>query len=292
MKERLKIFAAFGTSLCAVCAFLIAALILGSLNGCSYMGDAASATPPPPASTLEPSDQPSADPSQEPQLSTDPVPVQSTPASENVVVPPAQSTSIPVTQPSAQPSQSSPESGIQAVLQGNATFYSIDAAQNLTINELGRVVSDDSGITAKALKFAIVDLDGDGISEVILWLKVNENDSFGFEILRQQSGQIYGYTIYYKSFMDLKRDGTFSFSGGAADSGFGTISFSDKVYTINEITYSQSAYDANNELTTSYCVNGQDASENDYLAAVEEQNGKESVLWYDFTSENVVSALG
>lgn len=90
--------------------------------------------------------------------------------------------------------------------------------------------------------------------------------------------------------MDLKTDGTFSFSSGAADSGFGSISFSDKAYTIKETTYSQSAYDSNNELTVSYFVNGQTASEAEYLAAVEKQNGKESALWYDFTTENIASS--
>ena len=127
----------------------------------------------------------------------------------------------------------------------------------------------------------------------VLWLQVNENDAYGFEVLRrQQNGQIYGYTLPYRSFMELKQDGTFSFSSGAADSGFGTLSFSDKAYTVNEMTYSQSAYDANNELTVSYFVNSQAASEAEYLAAVEKQNGKESVSWYDFSDKNIALGIG
>ena len=91
--------------------------------------------------------------------------------------------------------------------------------------------------------------------------------------------------------MALKNDGTFSFSSGAADNGFGSISFTDKSYKINKIAYSESAYDANNELTVSYFVNGQVATEAEFLSAVEKQYGKESILWYDFNDRNIVSVL-
>lgn len=283
----MKTFAAFGVSLCGVCTFLAAALLLGSLNGCTHMGGTA-VTSPPPASSTEPSDQPTTDPTLEPQLSADPAPIQSAPASETVEPSPTPSTPAPPTE--AQPSQGNPGNRFYAVLQGSESFYSTDINQNLTINELGRVVSDDSGITVKVLKFASADLNGDGAPEAILWLQINGNDAYGFEILRQQGGQIYGYTLPYRSFMGLKQDGTFSFPSGAADRSFGTLSFSDKAYTINEITYSQSAYDANNELTVSYFVNGQTASEAEYLAAVEKQDGKESASWYDFTNENIASS--
>lgn len=246
MKKRFSVFAAFFTSLCAVCAFLVVALVLGSMTGCSPAGHTES--PPPPA--------------------------QSTPAPE----------------PTAQSSEGTPGNKFYAVLTGNASFYSTDTNQNLTINELERVVSGGSGITAKVLKFTSADLDGSGAPEAVLWLQVNENDAYGFEILRQQNGQIDGYTVPYRSFMDLKTDGTFSFSNGAAGSGFGSISFSDKDYTINETAYSQSAYDSNNELTVSYFANGQTASEAEYLAEVEKQSEKENVSWHDFTDENIASS--
>lgn len=289
MRKRFSVFAAFFTSLCAVCAFLLLALTLGSMTGCSPVGHTES---PPPLSSVEPSGQPSAEP---PPTSPDgptlaPEPSQDVLTSEAVTPPPAQSTPAPAPT-AAQPSEGTPGNKFYAVLTGSKPFYSTDTSQNLTINELGRAVSSDSGVTVKVLKFTCADLDGDGAPEAILWLQVNENDAYGFEVLRrQQNGQIDGYTLPYRSFMDLKTDGTFSFSSGAADSGFGSISFSDKAYTINETTYSQSAYDSNNELTISYFVNGQTASEAEYLAAVEKQNGKESVLWYDFTTENIASS--
>ena len=77
-------------------------------------------------------------------------------------------------------------------------------------------VRDDSNVTAKATKLAIVDLEKDDTPEVILWLVVNNDDYYGSEVLR------------YRSFIDLKADGTFSCSSGAADYGFGTVKFAKK----------------------------------------------------------------
>lgn len=172
--------------------------------------------------------------------------------------------------------------GFQPVLQGRAPFFSTDAGQSLSIHELGRAAGIDGNISVEPIKFAVIDLDGDNVQEMVLWLEVNENDFYGFEILRQQDGQIYGYTLAYRAFMDLKKDGTFSFSSGAADSGFGSISFTDKSYRIDEIARSESSYDADNELTISYFVNGQAAAEAEFLSAAEKQDRKEDVLWHEF----------
>lgn len=188
-----------------------------------------------------------------------------------------------------EPAFSGNETGFQSVLQGRTSFFSTDANQNLSIQELGQAAGIDSSIAVEPFKFAVIDLDGDDVQEIVLWLQAGENDSFGFEILRQQGGQIYGYALVYRAFMDLKKDGTFSFSSGAADSGFGSISFTDKSYKIHEIARSESAYDANDELTVSYFVNGQAATEAEFMSAVEKQAGKESILWYDFNDENIAS---
>lgn len=290
MKKELIVFLNFFSSLCAVLCFLF----LGSLTGCTHTGETASTPSSPPVPFIEPSNHPAAASTLEPDKQI-PSPSVSNSAAESSALPlpsqpPVQSASAIESAP-VQSSQETSENEFQSVLRGNTPFFSTDIAQSLNINELNRAVSDDNSVITKAIKFAVVDLDNDGTPEVVLWLKVNENDIFGFEILRQQGGQIYGYTLTYRSFMDLKQDGTFSFSSGATDNGFGTIAFSDRDYTISEVAYSQSAYDANNELTISYFINGQVASENEYLSATQQQNGKQPVSWFDFTSENIASLM-
>lgn len=169
MKKRFSVFAAFFTSLCAVCAFLTMVLVLGSMTGCSLMGH----TELPPLPSVEPSGQPSAEPSPAPPdgPTLAPEPSQDVVTSEAVTPPPVQSTPAPAPT-EAQPSQGTPGNKFYAVLTGSEPFYSTDIGQNLTINELGRAVSSDSGITVKVLKFTCADLDGDGAPEAILWLQI------------------------------------------------------------------------------------------------------------------------
>lgn len=185
----------------------------------------------------------------------------------------------------------SPLSAYQSVLQNKAEFFSTDANKNLNISQLNQAVSDDSGVTAKAAKLAMVDLENDGTPEVILWLVVNNNDYYGFEVLRYQDGVVYGYTLPYRAFMDLKADGTFSFSSGAADYGFGTVKFTEKGYSVEKISYCESGYDSNNNQSISYFVDHESAAENDFLSALNKQSEKTGVTWYDFTDDNIKTML-
>ena len=168
----------------------------------------------------------------------------------------------------------SPMSVFQSVLQNKTPFFSTDAKKDLYVNQLDQAVSVDSSVEAKVTKYAIVDLENDGIPEVILWLVVNNNDDFGFGVLRYQDGAVYGYILPYRAFMDLKDDGTFSFSSGAADYGFGTAEFTKEGYTVKKIAYSESDYDSDNNQVISYFVNNESASKEDFLSAIDKQNGK------------------
>lgn len=182
-------------------------------------------------------------------------------------------------------------SAYKSVLQNNAVFFSTDAKKDLNIDQLNQSVSNDSSVTVKVTRFAIVDLDNDGTPEVILWLTVNNNDYYGFEVLRYQDGVVYGYTLWYRAFMNLKADGTFSFSSGAADSGFGTIKFTTKDYLINEVTYIQSSYNSNNNLSISCFVNYESATETEFRSAVNKQDEKADASWYKFTDDNIEMML-
>ena len=192
--------------------------------------------------------------------------------------------------PSTQ-SDASPMSTYKSVLQNKTQFFSTDAKKNLNISQLNQAVSDDDSVKVKAIKLAIADLENDEIPEVILWLDVNTNEYYGFEVLRYRDGVVYGYTLPYKSFMDLKDDGTFSFSSGTADSGFGKVKFTENGYSIDKITYSESSDNSGNNQITSYFVNNQSASEEDFLSAINKQSDKTAITWYDFTDENIEKLL-
>lgn len=186
----------------------------------------------------------------------------------------------------------SEESTYKSILLGKSDFTCTDLGnERLNISGIGRAVTDDDSITVSATRFSSVDVDGDGEDEVVLWLQINNVSDYGFEILHNINGEIYGYTLQYRTFMNLKKDGTFLFSGGAADSGIGKLSFSETGYRVNTQAYSQSGYDSNNELTVQYFINDESCSEDEFNGTLGEQDQKPDVEWVDMSENNINAIL-
>ena len=184
------------------------------------------------------------------------------------------------------------EESYKAVLIDNGDFISTELQnRKLNLEDIKEVVTDDESISVVATKFSIIDLSGNGGKEIVLWLQINGVSDYGFEILRYQDGAVYGYTLPYREFIDLKTDGTFIFSGGAADSGIGKLEFSKDGFTVDKLYYSISQYNSNNELVVQYFANGTPCSEEDFNNAMSLQEEKANVSWYDLTNENVNIAL-
>ena len=91
--------------------------------------------------------------------------------------------------------------------------------------------------------------------------------------------------------MNLKTDGTFLFSGGAADSGIGKMTFSETGYSVNTQVYSQSGYDTNNELNVQYFINDESCSEDEFNDILSGQEQKADVEWYDLSENNINAIL-
>lgn len=181
---------------------------------------------------------------------------------------------------------------LKSVLLGTSDFISTDlGGQSLSVSEIGQTVTDDESTTVNISQFTVIDLDGDGNDEVVLWLQIDEINDYGFEVLHYRDGAVYGYTFVYRAFMDLKEDGTFSFSSGAADSGIGRLTFSDDGYSFDMIANSQSEYDSNNELIIQYFADGEPSTENEFNNIINSQDGKADVQWYDFSASNLSAVL-
>jgi len=180
------------------------------------------------------------------------------------------------------------EESYRAILLGDGAFISADLQnRELSLANIGEAVTDDDSVRVKASQFAIVDLNGDGENEIVLWIKINDNLDYGFEILYGRDKEIYGYTLSYREFMDLKADGTFLYSGGAYDTGIGRLQLSGNGYTIEELCRSTSQYDSDNVLTVQYFENGEPCSEEEFDNALLRQEEKTDVAWYELTEENV-----
>lgn len=167
------------------------------------------------------------------------------------------------------------EERYRAILLNDGKFICTDLQnKELSIEKIKDAVTDDDSITVAVSKFAVADLDGNGEKEIVLWIQINGVSDYGFEVLRYQENAVYGYTLSYRAFMDLKTDGTFIFSGGAADSGIGKLRFPESGYAVDML------------------YNSETCSEEEFNDAMSRQAEKPNVRWYDLTDGDVNIAFG
>ena len=85
------------------------------------------------------------------------------------------------------------------------------APESKAISQVPALFSPDSDY-AHIYQFAVLDLDGDGGSEVVLEISAVASDMGGYLVLRQVGGTVYGYPSGWRTFWYLKADGTFVYS--------------------------------------------------------------------------------
>lgn len=172
----------------------------------------------------------------------------------------------------------------KAVLMSESKMLNAYVGKYMTLKEY-LDASDAKGVFVSML--TNIDLDEDGFDEVILEIcKGNDpGDIIESMVLRYHGGIIHSYSLAARAFNDLKQDGTFWFSGGADDSGFGRISFTDKNYSIDKITYSDSHINSDDNIA--YFVNKESSTSNEFDKAVSQWQKIAGVAWYEFTKENI-----
>lgn len=150
--------------------------------------------------------------------------VSSTPKLEKVFDT-ADVTSLPSAAPSSLSSDNSISGAMQAlksVLLNEETFFYIDntADRLYTYNGYLKDIKYNES-PMKTPQFTIIDLDGDNIPEVVLAIE-NYN---GFVILKYKNNKVTGNFIHYRSFAQLRKDGSFISSYGADHNMIGKIYF-------------------------------------------------------------------
>ena len=198
------------------------------------------------------------------------------------------------------PTPPSIQSAYQSVMQDGAEFYSTnnintDENQNITLNRL--LQNSGFGGAMKVTRFAVIDLDRDGTPEVVLNCAADGTDYFTI-VLHEQDGTVYGYKFFRADFSNLKADGTYSFSRYEPNYGFGVLECSGSSCMTDKITYREThdsdgytVIDPAAASTVVYVVNHQSAAEDEFNAAIAEQQSKPDVAWYDFTTANIEAVL-
>lgn len=171
-------------------------------------------------------------------------------------------------------------SAYQAALEGEAF---IGGGGDLTIGRqytIDQVFADQGSSGLTPTQFTGADLDQDGVPEAVLLYPIG--NGYTYLILRYHDGGVYGYAINGRGFQSLKTDGTFSFSYSAADTGCGSLHFTDSGYTYDV----RASGDASGDPPL-YKINGFSVTQSEFESYQQWQDAKKDVTWYDFTASNI-----
>ena len=138
--------------------------------------------------------------------------------------------------------------------------------------------------TVEVLQFAIIDMDGDGIVEIVLTISAPKGDKY---VLRYQNGMVSNVYFGIRGMNVIKKDGTFDWSSSAFHSGYSKLNFSSnicEIYVICEV-------DGTNYPPELYYINGEEISEEEFKKFYNEQDQKEDADWYEFNEENIENLL-
>lgn len=177
----------------------------------------------------------------------------------------------------------------KAVLQNGAEFYSVDNKKELFLNDF-LTNKEIYGAVFNGVRFTVLDMDGDSVPEVVVELTVDNNPEF-YEVLHYMDGAVYGYNIVYRGLEELKTDGTFYYSNGAADYGYGKLKFQSDAYEYDILGYTESSQNNDGVTTISYFIDNQPVNEESFHAFAEEQIGKEDVVWHEFSQAIIEAEL-
>lgn len=123
--------------------------------------------------------------------------------------------------------------------------------------------------TAKVDKYAFVDMDKDGIEELVIY---TTSDYGAYVILHYENSKVYGYMVGVRSLENLKTDGSFMGSSGANSNEYSRMTFNKNSYSIK----TEAVYDGTDKI---YKINNEKVSEKEIKEYVENWNKKENVSW-------------
>jgi len=120
-----------------------------------------------------------------------------------------------------------------------------------------------------AEKYTFIDLDGDKVDELILYLT---NEHASYLILHHDGKKIYGYLMDSNDFEGVKKDGTFRSTDSDDTHKYMRLTFQKNLIT----TYVLAINDEENGI---YQINGMDVSKTTIDKYVEKWNKKENSTW-------------
>ena len=113
------------------------------------------------------------------------------------------------------------EQRLQLVLKDQYSIHLYEAVEDDTLSGYCARESERLGFSVGITRYALLDMDGDGISEGVVDFRFGENEQVMCLVLKyEQSGVISATVFYYRQMYQLKSDGTFRASGSEDTDGW------------------------------------------------------------------------
>ena len=179
-------------------------------------------------------------------------------------------------------SSNSTPANIQDVLKGNQPFYyAANGGSDFASVHIADIPSlfhsDDAYMAIQ--NYVMIDLDGDGSEEAVVFVCGAAGDTGGYFVLHSSDGHVYGYRTDYRTFENLKTDGTFIYSDDlGSKEGVATIGFTQDGLVITDVlSATGQAYTMDN-----FMINGKKVAQEEYNAEKENQDLKNDVEWHAY----------
>lgn len=173
----------------------------------------------------------------------------------------------------------SPIEALKKVLLSEAPFYCCtNPGANKDMNFKGYLKELSFSEPIVTPQFAILDLDGDDVPEIVLAIE----DYMGFVVLRYHEGKVFGWFLGYRSMHGLKADGSFWQSGSAFES------YISKLFFIgNMISFDVNMQRLENAVEISYYLHDVPVDEVEWETYYQTYEEKADAEWHEFSEEAV-----
>lgn len=170
----------------------------------------------------------------------------------------------------------------EKVLKGESVFYDADDGGEISINGLSNGFSALAERDVEIAMFTLCDIDGDAVSELALWLRVDDSLYSDAVILHYNGEKVVGLNLKYRAFQGLKPDGSFFSSDSDDNYGVATIKFTEEGGGI--------AYTAR-KAKDKYFLNEESATKEEFDEVYSKYLSTPDIIWHLYTSDNVEKAL-
>jgi len=121
------------------------------------------------------------------------------------------------------------------VLRDGSSFYSPDYQADLTMSEFCEQLTLSMGVgdVSKLARYTALDMDGDGQEELVA--EFEGTGSLPRLVLGRFDGEIYGFLYYIRQMNSIKQDGTFYYSGGIGNRGWGKLRRSGNTWVMDAL---------------------------------------------------------